>query len=249
MSESVNGSNARWAGRAMQMVPGLKPRPQHHCVGEKNGVKNISSDDSSLFVFINNCQDFEYNINGKVGKVTAENCRNLTLNISHNVVGGTLEIIRCENLSLNYGVNAEIPVLQIECSTNISIYIWLKSQLQSVYLMQTRLVNLYLQNQVVDDQNGLTLQYSIETPDDELHIQKVSHWSSALPDANFITECVVRDGVFPTTSEMKKAAEGRRELMKHKMSEMLLNGIKITKPNQGDFSGLSSKDKNFDLPD
>ena len=108
MSETVKAS---WAGRAMQMMPGLMPRPQHHCVGKKNGVENILSDKSSLFVFIKDCQDFKININGKVGKVTVENCRNLMVSIFDNVVGGTFEMIRCENVSLKFGINAEVNSL------------------------------------------------------------------------------------------------------------------------------------------
>ena len=144
----------------------------------------------------------------------------------------------------------KIPVLQIDESANVSIYILLKSQLQSVYLMRTRLVKLFLENQIVDDEHGLMLEYSIETPEDEFDVQKVAHWSSALPNANFITERLLRDGVYPTTAEMKIAAEKKRELMENKMSEILLQGIKITNPNQsGSKSDSSFIDKNLDLPD
>lgn len=66
---------------------------------------------------------------------------------------------------------------------------------------------------------------------------------------------MVRDGVYPTTAEMKKAAEARKQQMISGMGSMLLGSIKITKPDQAQPTAaeavpeLSEKDKNLDIPD
>ena len=129
-------------------------------------------------------------------------------------------------------------MIQVDDSSEINVHIQSKSQLESIYFIRTKNVKLYLENQTLEKETGLTLQYEISTLDEEFQTQRVAHWSKATADAAFITETVVRDGIYPTTAQMKKAAEDREELALVRMADMLAQGIRITKPTGGGKAGV-----------
>ena len=109
MSESVTtGGTTRWAVSGLQMLPGLSPRPQHHICNKTKAVETVNSTSKALFVFTKDCQDTDIHVVDKVGKITAEECKELKIFVSDHVVGGTLELIKCKDTNIIFGPDAEV---------------------------------------------------------------------------------------------------------------------------------------------
>jgi len=208
------------------MLPGLAPRPQHYILNKKDHNEVVNSTSRSLFVFMKDCTNTQVEVNEKVGKVTLEKCNGVKITVNDRVLGGTLELIRCENIEINYGPNAEIPTLQVDNSKNVTINIQSKCQIQSVYYMHTYNIKLILKNT-----NDGDLEYDFSPLNESEGLtQRIAHWNEASVEARFITEVVVRDNIGPTTAQMRKAAEERKEKNLVKMAEMMVGGIAISKP-------------------
>ena len=121
-------------------------------------------------------------------------------------------------------------MIQVDDSSGINVYIQRKSQLESIYFIRTKNIKLFVENQTVEEVPGLTLQYEIIATDEDYQSQRVAHWSAASADATFVTEAVVRDGIYPTTAQMKNAAEDREETALVRMADMLAQGVRISNP-------------------
>ena len=96
----------------------------------------------------------------------------------------------------------------------------------------------------MDGKEEAALQYEVPTEQDRANVQQIAHWSAATVDAVFLSEGVVRDGVYPTTAEMKKAAEAKKQQM-----IAVLNSVKPGELTEAAGPELSEKDKNLDIPD
>lgn len=120
-----------------------------------------------------------------------------------------------------------------------------------MYYIRCKNLSLLLNGQQLNGtEDEGTLRYDIPTEEDRAQQQQIGHWSAATADTNFVTERVVREGVFPTTAQMKKAAQEREEEALEKMAGMLVDGITISKPDKvKSKSEITEKDKNLDLPD
>ena len=97
-----------------------------------------------------------------------------------------------------------MPIIQVDDSTTVDVYIQKKEQLEAIIFVRAKSVKLFLENQVVDGEAGQTLQYELST-DESLDNQRVGHWTKASVDADFVTENFVRTGLYPTVSQMKDA--------------------------------------------
>lgn len=124
-----------------------------------------------------------------------------------------------------------------------------------MYYIRCKSLQLLLNGQKVGDENDATLNYDIPTTEDRAQIQQIAHWSAPFADASFVTETVVREGIYPTTVQMKKAAEQREKEALEKMAVMLADGLTIGKQPDAVVSVPESKsqitknDENLDLPD
>ena len=106
------------------------------------------------------------------------------------------------------------------------------------------------EQQVEGGNEETALQYDIPTEEERANVQQIAHWSAATADASFVTETVIRDGVYPTTAQMKKAADEKKQQMINGMASMLLSGIEIKKPGEESKSQEpTDKDKELNLPD
>lgn len=188
------------------MLPGFSPRPQHFVRGKKDTVENINSTNKALFVFVKDCENVEINVIGKVGKITLEDCVKLKVNISDHVVSGVSELIRCKDMEIRFGVDAQVPTLQVDDSCDVSIYIQTKAQIESIYFIRSKNLKLLLENQTVGEETGLALRYDVTSDEIDPNCQQIGHWNSKMPDANFVTEAYVREGL---TSQTLKAKDDK----------------------------------------
>ena len=148
----------------------------------------------------------------------------------------------------------KVPTFQIDDSSNVTVEIYAREQIECFYYIRCQNLKLILtaeQTPELEGKEDSALQYEIPTEEERANVQQIAHWSAATADAVFLSEGVVRDGVYPTTAEMKKAAEARKKQMVTGMGSMLLGSITITKPDGAQSTGpqLSEKDKNLDIPD
>lgn len=152
----------------------------------------------------------------------------------------------------------KVPTFQIDDSSKVTVEICAREQIECFYYIRCKDLKLILtaeQTPELEGKEDSTLQYEIPTEEERANVQQIAHWSAATADAVFLSEGVVRDGVYPTTAEMKKAAEARKQQMISGMGSMLLGSIKITKPDRAQPTAaeavpeLSEKDKNLDIPD
>lgn len=133
----------------------------------------------------------------------------------------------------------QIPIIQVDNSSSITINIKEKAQIQNVYFIRATDIKV-----LVDQNETDALQYDL-SPENETESQKqrIAYWSEISPDAHFIHEAVVRDHVYPTTAQMKKAADEKKAQTVGKMAQMLLGGITIHK--KGDDKNLNDVNQEF----
>lgn len=152
-----------------------------------------------------------------------------------------------------YFILFQVPTFQIDDSSNVTIEICARQQIECIYYIRCQGLKLIL-TEDVEEKEDSALQYEIPTEEDRANTQQIGHWSAATADASFVSEVVVRDGVFPTTAQMKKASDAKKEQMVAGMASMLLGGVKITKPGEQqegveEKQETNEKDKKLDIPD
>jgi len=215
MSEGAGGGRGGWAAGGLAAgglpgglptFPGFNPRPEHSIKDKKHVTENFNSTNKATFVHIKGCEGVTVNIEGKIGKLCMENNKNITINLSDNVVGGTLEVIKSSNVKVFCRGEAEVPIVQVDDSSCVEVTIEKKDQLECIVFIRSNDIKLFLDNQTVNDDQGLTLQYLVSAPGDELEdVQRCGHWTAASVDATFVTEKFVRTGKYPTVAQMKHA--------------------------------------------
>ena len=144
-----------------------------------------------------------------------------------------------------------MPTFQIDDSSNVTIEVCTRSQIECIYYIRCSGIKLVLVDQQVENtEEAAILQYDVPTEEERAEIQQIAHWSAATADAAFVAETVVREGIYPTTAEMKKAADEKKQQMIEGMVSMLLQGIDIKKPEEESKSQAAlEKDQNLNLPD
>jgi hypothetical protein len=126
----------------------------------------------------------------------------------------------------------------------------MRSQIECVYYIRCSGITLLLNDSQEENKEETRLQYEIPTEKERAEIQQIAHWSAATADAVFVAETVVREGIYPTTAEMKKAADAKKQQMIEGMASMLLEGIEITKPEEESKSQAAiEKDQKLNQPD
>jgi len=244
-----------WVASGMSMLPGLSPRPQHHLVNKKDFTEKVESTSNATFVSVRECEKGNIEVTGKVGKISLERSNGLKLSLDNPVVGGVLEVIKCQDVYIRLHQEGEVPTFQVDDSSNVTIEICTRSQIECLYYIRCQGLKLILNDAELSDDSSF--QYEIPTEEARANLQQIAHWSAASADASFVAEGVVRDGVYPTTAEMKLASDAKKQQMINGMASMLLGGIDIRKPeplqdgksNQGSTEDENEKDKQLNLPD
>ena len=102
----------RGRGRGIFLL-GMNPRPEKIITDRKDCGEDVISESKAPFVFVKNCENTEFNVQGKAGKVVCENSKSIAFQINDRLVGGTLELICSNEVSIKIGDAAEVSELTI----------------------------------------------------------------------------------------------------------------------------------------
>ncbi|KAF9093099.1 hypothetical protein BGX27_001673 [Mortierella sp. AM989] len=171
--------------------PNAKEDATHLIKDTKDDTQEIQVPDRKA-LYLLNCENCEYTIQGKPVKLSIENCKNVVLKIEGKILTGTVDIWKSGNLSMDF--DRSVSTFQLDSIQSITIRLPDAEHFGSMVWAGCENINLHLGGDVH------AFSYSeLQTRNPNLH-PEIDQFKTTVVNGSVMTEAVVRlDSGYPAT--------------------------------------------------
>ncbi|KAG0367905.1 hypothetical protein BGZ54_003034 [Gamsiella multidivaricata] len=204
VKDQIKAQNATLAGRA-----NAKENATHLIKDAKDAAQEVVEVQDRKALYLLNCENCEYTIQGKPIKLSIENCKNVVLRIEGKVLTGTVDIWKSENVSLNF--DRSVSMFQLDDIQSIAIRLPDSEHFGSMIWAGVEDLQLHL------GEDTHALSYSeLQSRNPNLR-PETDQFKTTVVDGSIMTEAIVRlDNGYPAT-RAEEASYRRVEKQKDEM--------------------------------